>query len=180
MFLIILQRNHRLTKPSLPKINADLQRTFVIKVGTYENSVAFFTKEYSPVINSIIDIADTAPNATHVPQNKNLPGKLHSICGTELHLEKATRPENEFILNLNRVDFPPSKPKQQMAISAVSVLSHLRKQLEKPSKPVSLLLNTVAQYGETANADHTFESAESIKSKKKFRKVSIIGICLFK
>lgn len=119
----------------------------------------------------VTDIADDAQShVSDVPQNTNLRDKLKSVSCSEVHFEKPTKTEDEFELNINRVDFPPCKYKQRMALSAVSILSNLRKQLEKPRQPVSLLMSNVAQYGEKPSNTCAEDGAE-VKKSNKLRKV---------
>lgn len=99
---------------------------------------------------------------------------FHSKCKSSLIQDtpfKETIKDVACILNKNRVDLPPCKQKQRMALSAVSVLSNLRRILEKPRTPVSLLLNNVAQYGEK-NQSSTMIETFLRRSKKKMHKVS--------
>lgn len=107
-----------------------------------------------------------------MPNNKNLGGKIKSISCNEGYFENA-KTHNESILNINRADFPPCKHKQKMALSALSILSNLRKQLEKPRQPVSLLLNHVVQYGEKFNYVQSSGTIDNATAKNKLRKVRV-------
>ncbi len=90
--------------------------------------------------------------------------KFISNCSTNVRLENERN-----ILNKNRVDFPPCKQRQRMALSAVSVLTNLQKVLESPRVPVSLLLINVAQYAEPK---HSSANEFALKNtKKKLHKV---------
>ncbi|XP_065214421.1 rapamycin-insensitive companion of mTOR isoform X2 [Planococcus citri] len=112
-----------------------------------------------------------ASYATQTSNSKNLRGKPKSLSCNEEYFENL-KSDNESILNINRTDFPPCKHKQQMALSAMCILTNLRKQLEKPRQPVSLLLNHVVQYGEKSSNVQPSETSESVTAKSKLRKIS--------
>lgn len=109
--------------------------------------------------------ADISSTAEKVPRQKS---KSLSHDAPAMNARK----NDESVLNRNNVDLPPCKEKQRMALSAVSVLSRLQKKFEKPRQPTSLLLSSVAQYGEKPQSQMGADDSDDKNSKKKAHKVS--------